>query len=377
MDSRPALVIYRDQLLPASQTFVLGQAEALRRFRPFYVGSRLVKDLDVPGNRLIVLHRDGPWGYAREIGFKVLGWFPYLKELRKIHPVLVHAHFGPDGILALPLAVALRVPLVVTLHGFEITASEKRVSRMSYMCRKFIRQSAHLQQRADLFITVSRYAKSRALARGFPPDKVRVHYTGIDTEYFSADPRIEREQIVLFVGRLVEKKGCEYLIRAMADVQKALPAAKLVVIGDGPLDQHLEQQASSHLRQFEFLGRQTPEQVKLWMNRARVFSTPSLVARSGDAETFGMVFAEAQAMGLPVAGFASGGVPEAVEHGRSGLLCEERDWRSLARNILRLLTDKNQWRSFSRAGEQHARECFDIRKQTAVLELMYTELLRV
>lgn len=377
MDSRPALLIYRDQLLPASQTFVLGQGEALTGFRPFYVGSRLVNDLDVPGSRLTVLNRGGAWGYAREIEFKVLSRFAYLKELRSIHPVLIHAHFGPDGIMALPLAAALRVPLLVTLHGFEITASQEHMSKMSYVCRKFVRHTARLQQQADLFITVSNYAMNRALARGFPPHKLRVHYTGIDTDYFSADPRIDREPIVLFVGRLVEKKGCEYLIRAMAEVQRALPSAKLVIVGDGPLRQQLQEQASSCLAQCDFLGRQTPEQVKLWMNRARVLSTPSLVARSGDAETFGMVFAEAQAMGLPVACFISGGVPEAVQHEHTGLLCEERDWQSLASNILRLLTNKNQWDNFSRAGQQRARECFDIRKQTSALELMYTELLRV
>lgn len=375
MNSRPALLIYRDELLPPSQTFILGQAEALARFQPFYIGSRLIKGSVLPGGQVFLLRRGGICGYAREIGFKVAGWSPYLKDLRKIQPVLVHAHFGPDGVLALPLASALNVPLVVTLHGFEITASEEQLKRMSYVCRNFVRQTARLQSKADLFIAVSKYAEKRALERGFPADRLRVHYTGIDTAYFSADRRIAREQIVLFVGRLVEKKGCEYLIQAMAEVQNALPGAKLIIIGEGPLGHQLKRQATSSLRHCEFLGRQTPEQVKLWMNRARVLSTPSVVARSGDAETFGMVFAEAQAMGLPVASFASGGVPEAAEHRRTGLLCDERDWKSLARNISCILQDHNLWDSLSHAGEQRARERFDIRKQTATLESMYEGLL--
>jgi colanic acid/amylovoran biosynthesis glycosyltransferase len=102
---------------------------------------------------------------------------------------------------------------------------------------------------------------------------------------------------------------------------------------------------------------------------------PSIVADSGDAEWFGMVFAESQAMGLPVAGFASGGVPEAVSHGKTGLLASERDSKGLAQNIFALLTDGSMWQRFSDAARARVRELFDLDKQTAKLEAMYQQVL--
>jgi glycosyltransferase involved in cell wall biosynthesis len=88
-----------------------------------------------------------------------------------------------------------------------------------------------------------------------------------------------------------------------------------------------------------------------------------------------MVFAEAQAMGLPVASFATGGIPEAVAHRETGLLASERDIGALARNITMLLSNPSMWQRFSEAGRRRACELFDIRRQTAVLEDLYRAVL--
>ena len=111
------------------------------------------------------------------------------------------------------------------------------------------------------------------------------------------------------------------------------------------------------------------------MSKASVFCTPSVVAKSGDAEGFGMVFAEAQAMGVPVASFATGGIPEAVEHGITGLLAPERDTNALAENIVTLLTDAPLWTRFSAAGRERVHKHFDLAKQTAKLEQIYQQVL--
>ena len=153
-----------------------------------------------------------------------------------------------------------------------------------------------------------------------------MHYTGIDTEFFNPQRPAVRAPIVLFVGRLVAKKGCDYLIRAMARVQETAPEVRLVVLGDDHLRNQLERQATAVLKNFIFLGAKEPVVVKHWMGRATVFCTPSVTAPSGDAEGFGMVFVEAQAMGLPVVSFASGGIPEAVANNETGFLVAEKDW---------------------------------------------------
>ena len=212
--------------------------------------------------------------------------------------------------------------------------------------------------------------------QGFPEQKILVHYIGVDTklfEHFAAD--IHRKPMVLFVGRLVEKKGCSFLLKAMERVQASLPDVELVVIGDGKLRDKLESEAASRLKHYRFLGSQPYNTVQEWMGKASVFCVPSITANSGDAEGFGMVFIEAQASGLPVVSFDSGGIPEAVAHNKTGYLAPEGDWNSLANYILRLLANQATWQDFSHAGIDRVKHMFNLEMQTAKLEAIYDEVL--
>jgi colanic acid/amylovoran biosynthesis glycosyltransferase len=115
--------------------------------------------------------------------------------------------------------------------------------------------------------------------------------------------------------------------------------------------------------------------VKEWMQKAMLFCVPRIAAQNGDSEGFGIVFAEAQACGLPVVSFSHGGIPEAVAHRESGFLAPERDWRKSGEYILTLLENSGLWKQFSRAGRQLVEQKFDLHKQTASLEGIYEEVL--
>ena len=373
---KPAVVVYCDHLLLFSQTFVLAQGEGLQQFTPYYVGSRLVKDLTLPAERTLVVNRGGTLGKVREVPHKFWGIAPtFYRRVQQLDPVLIHAHFGVGGALALPLKRRLKVPMLVTFHGFDATVKDEYARHSYYGLRVYLKRKQALKHQAQLFITVSEFIKGKLLEQGFPSDKLLVHYIGVDTETFQADPDVPREPLVLFVGRLVEKKGCEYLIRAMSKVQAVMPEANLVVIGDGPLRPILEQLAAKTLRRYRFLGVQPAESVQTWMNRASVFSVPSITAASGDAEGFGIVFAEAQAMGLPVVSFASGGIPEAVAHSKTGFLVAERDSDGLAAYILQLLKDKELWQCFSQKSQERVLTKFNLHSQTRALEDIYKAVL--
>jgi len=276
--------------------------------------------------------------------------------------VLIHAHFGPDGCNAMGLAEALNIPLIVSLHGYDVTRRDDHQSEL-YLHRRLA-----LMGKAARFLCVSKFIREQALAKGFPASKTEVHYTGIDTDFFRPDPRIPRDPVVLFVGRLVEEKGCSHLLKAMAYVQRFVPA-RVVIIGDGPLRESLEKQAGETLKNCQFLGAQSSEIVRDWMNRAKVFCTPSVI------EGFGMVFAEAQAMGLPIAGFETGGVPEAVENGETGFLVGNGDWRDLASKLVLLLKFPSLWGEFSEAAQQRVVRLFDIHEQKFALERIYQSVL--
>lgn len=371
------LVIYRDELLGASETFILRQGEALHDFCPVYVGLRSVDGLRVPDERRELLVGPGKLNRARRVFCELFGPSPrQTARVRARCPALIHAHFGPDATHALPLARTLGVPLVVTHHGYDVTTEDQALAR-SPALRLYIKRRARLYKSAALVLCVSQFVRDKAVSRGAPPHKTLVHYTGIDLATFTPDPSVARSDTILFVGRLVVNKGCAQLLRAMQMVQQARPKCRLVIIGDGPERSRLEQLTRElGLRQVSFLSTQPSGLVRHWMNRARVLSVPSVTVDSGASEGFGMVFIEAQAMGLPVASFATGGIPEAVVHGETGFLARERDIAGLANNIISLLSEQSTWERFSEAGPRRVREWFDIRRQTAALEGLYRAVLR-
>jgi colanic acid/amylovoran biosynthesis glycosyltransferase len=370
----PTVVIFRDSLLPFSETFIPSQAESLVEFGVVYAGCRRVAGL--PLNHAPIVHfADSLAGKAEEIALKSLRWAPRMTAALKRHtPDLIHAHFGTDGAVALPLARSLNIPLLVTFHGFDASLTDQSFREFRWG-RRYLRQRDRLKRQAQGFLAVSTFIADKMQAQGFPCEKIRVHYIGVDTKAFNAPLDNQRTKSVLFVGRLVEKKGCEYLIRAMELVQAELPDVELVVIGDGPLRGTLEQMAKKTLRRCEFLGSQPVDVVRDWMNKAMVLCTPSVVASSGDAEGFGIVFIEAQSSGLPVVSFSSGGIPEAVGHGESGYLAPEKDWRQLSVYIAQLLLSADVWKKFSHAGRERVQQMFDLKKQSAKLEDIYRELI--
>jgi glycosyltransferase involved in cell wall biosynthesis len=371
--SKPRVIVYRDHLLPSSETFIRAQGEGLRQFEPYYVGMRPVNGLQLPEDRTYLLNRGGAWGYFREYSLKLGTVPPALdRAVHSISPSLIHAHFGRDAAHILPLARNAGIPFLVTFHGWDATANLETLSE-SHSGRRYLRRRRELGDTAVRIIAASRFIATCLEESGFPKDKIVVHYIGVNAEEFAPNPAIARENAVLFVGRLVEKKGCEYVIRAMEQVQSATPDIKLVVIGDGPLRNELEAMAAGKLHTFSFLGTQDSSTVRAWMQRAKLLCVPSIVARSGDAEGFGIVFIEAQAMGTPVVSFATGGVPEAVEHGSTGFLAKERDWQQLAVHIVDLLKSDSLWAEMSRAGIERVRRSFRLDRQCALLEDLYSK----
>lgn len=366
------VLIYRDHLLRFSEVWVRSQGEALRGFRPVYAGSKLIDDVQLPGERSFIVNRRRGTGALAEMTFKATGWSPALyRWASRKQPALVHAHFGLDGVLMLPMARRLDVPLVTTFHGYDAMIDDAHASRSFYLHRKYIRRRGHLAQHGALFIAVSKFIRGLLLEQGFPQDRTVVHYIGVDVDFFTPDPAVQRENLVVFVGRLSPEKGCDYLIRAIAEAQLALPDLDLVVIGDGPERASLERMARQTLRRSRFLGVLPQPEIREWLNRARVFCGPSLRIESGRGEAFGLVFAEAQAMGTPVVSFASGGVSEAVAHGETGFLAAERDWRGLAGAIVQLSRDEDLWRRMSAAGRVRTSLIYDLKKQCAILEGLY------
>ncbi len=254
-DSRRPVLIFRSDLLPITETFILAQANALRRFKPRFVGLRRVSSsLELPNNVIVAADGDSLLRRCLRGLYKRIGIGPrFHKKVKESDAHLIHAHFAMDGALALPLAKKLRVPLIVTLHGYDVTRSDSECSG-SRTGRLYLHRRRELWEQAALFLCVSDFIRGKAVDAGFPACKLRIHHIGVDQREFHRAGEPAERASVLFVGRLVEKKGCDLLIRAMGIVQHELPGALLAIVGDGPLREPLDKLANSLGVRCRFLG---------------------------------------------------------------------------------------------------------------------------
>jgi len=376
----PSVLVFKSDLLHPSETFVAAQAHALRRYTPYFVGLRRIPTslLIDPCETIVLTQNDDLHDRIHRRFFLHTGISSdFLRALRRCRPVLLHAHFAVDAAAALPLQSQLKIPLIATLHGYDATMSDSAL-RATAAGRVYLRRKSQLRERARFFICVSEHIRRQALDRGVPEQKLRTLPIGVDLNFFVPDPLRSRdlEPIVLFVGRLVEKKGCGHLIRAMSLVEARHPAARLFIVGDGPLLDPLRAQARESLRNCTFLGSQPPSVVRDLMHRATLLAAPSVVAASGDTEGLPINLCEAQAIGLPIAGFRGPGVSEAVVENETALLVSSGDERCLAEAISALLTDSCLAQRLAAAGRRRAEQCFCLETQTARLEDLYSEALQ-
>jgi glycosyltransferase involved in cell wall biosynthesis len=304
-----------------------------------------------------------------ELAFQYLGYAPsFIKAASAMQPTLLHAHFALDAAESLPMVNALKLPLVVTLHGFDV-ATYDRIFQQTANGRRYLSRRERLQKTASLFVCVSDFIRKEALNRGFPSEKLRVLHNGVDTEALRPRPSPE-EAKVLFVGRLVEKKGLTYLLRAMSVVQRSFPKSSLLVLGDGPLRAAHEREAVELGVNCKFLGAQPHAVVLDEMAAASVVVLPSIRAEAGDSEGLPIVLLEALALGVPAVAFANAGIPEALVEG-TGFLVPDRDWELLAQKIALILENSALRASLGAGARNQIVANFNLRKQTEKLEDIY------
>lgn len=371
------VLVWRNELLAPSETFIRDQARFLTRWQAVLVGQRRVADgLDLGDLDVVTLAGKGLSDVLRRARLRTQrAHVPTIRVLERLGASLVHAHFGTDGVDAWPNVRALELPMLVTLHGYDITTRPEwwQAGHGGRQRKTYPRQLLQLAEQARVgFIAVSDAIRNDAIARGIPAERIVRCHIGIDTQAFH--PPVSRPvpaPRVVFVGRLVEKKGVATLLRAFALARASVPDATLAVVGDGPLRGSLEALARELALPVDFLGQRDPEQVRAELQRARVFCLPSITAANGDAEGFGMVLLEAQAMGVPVVSSARGGAQEGLREGRTGFAFPEGDADALAPLLVRLLRDDAEWARMSQAGPGFVRSEFDIRPRTAALEALY------
>ena len=367
---RPTAIIFRKRILPWSETFIASQSGAMNRYAPVLVGySRDPSGAAyLVGRPQLILQEHSAFPALEKFLLKSAGRAPrrWLRAIAETRPVVMHAHFGSSALPASRIARALGIPLVVTYHGMDITVAARTEAERERRRRAFAA--------ADRVLAVSEFIADALVAAGCPREKITLHYIGVDTARFAPGTAPRSTTEVLFVGRLVEKKGVPHLLRAIAEVRRTVPAAELVLAGDGPLREGLAREAAALGVPARFLGVQTPEQVQQLMRRAAVLAGPSIADVRGNAEGLPITFLEAQASGLPLIVSTSGGSGEGVVNGTTGFLFTPGDEAALAGHLRTLLGDAALCARMSAAARAHIERKFDLVRQTMALETIYDEL---
>jgi len=288
-------------------------------------------------------------------------------SMAKAHRVdHLHAHFGSDAASAAMLASRMTgIPFSFTAHAKDIfhEAVDRALLRRKIDEAKFV-------------VTVSDFNRRHLidLAGKESEGKIVRLYNGIDLERFQVDRSISREPgLILGVGRLQEKKGFHHLIEACRVLRDSGASFRCEIVGEGPEREALERQiASAGLQDcVALLGAKPQEELINMLKRATLFVLPCIVSANGDRDALPTVLLEAMAVGLPVISTNLVGIPEIVEHGKTGLLAAPGDPVELANAIKSMLGQPKLRESLALAGVAKVKTLFNLRKNVPILKSLF------
>jgi glycosyltransferase involved in cell wall biosynthesis len=274
------------------------------------------------------------------------------RHCRRLGLSRLHAHFADTATDSALLATHFEPQWrwSISVHG----PDEFAEAPQNHLAEKLVA--------AEFVVAVSDDARGKAERALAPADRGKIHTIrmGVDLERFTPGPdRPGGAVSVLCLGRLVERKGHRFLIEAIA----RLEGLELVVAGDGPERESLEQLAESLgvSDRVEFAGVVGQDEALELYRRADVFCLPSL------AEGLPTVLIEAMACGVPVVSTRIDGVPELVSDGEDGLLCDAGDPGALAAPLRRLVSDPSERERLGRAGRAKVERLHNLDRQAAAL----------
>jgi phosphatidylinositol alpha-1,6-mannosyltransferase len=290
-------------------------------------------------------------GYLRILPLLFL--IPYvIIRYRPRYVIPMNIAYG--GIVAYLLHRALGFSYSMWAYGYEFAKFENKALVKDLYLK--------IYAEAKFIAAITVFVKDRLVKFGVRADKIIIVKPGTDPQRyypfkvvseFLKKYDLENKKVVLSVGRLVERKGVDMTIRALKDVVERVPNVTYAVVGTGPFSARLEEIArqegmSNYLR---FCGRVKPEELAMFYNACDCLIMASrTLDKKGDVEGYGIVYLEANACQKPVIGGRDGGMSEAIEEGKTGLLVNSSCPKDIAQALIRLLTDKEYAEILGRNG---------------------------
>jgi glycosyltransferase involved in cell wall biosynthesis len=271
--------------------------------------------------------------------------------IKKEKPQLIHAHWIiPQGVIGALLKKKYRIPLITTIHGSDLFPIKNKA---------LVKLQKYAVEKSDR-ITVPTRAAFDELTSRFPDakDKTTILSMGVDTSLFKPQSKPaktsqtpKKRKTILFVGRLNEQKGVEYLIKSLQKVMAKIQDVNLAIVGEGEYKIKLQQAAKDNgvSDMVEFMGAAKKSDLPSIYNSSGVLVLPSVTTSIG-TEGMGLVLIEAMACGTPVIGSSSGGIKNVIKDRKNGLIFKERNHEELAAKIISVLSDKKLSEKLSRNG---------------------------
>lgn len=285
----------------------------------------------------------------------------WLATIKEQNVKLVLAEYGPVGVHWLPVCQKAGIPLLVYFHGFDATRGD--------ILRQYQLKYKELFEFASSIFVVSEPMRQLLLSWGASESKLVLNPCGADLSMFGYLLRDATQQTILSVGRFAATKRPDLVIKAFARVLKDVPKAQLRMAGAGEMLKECKALVNKFglNNQVHFIGVITPEQVVHEMHEANVFVQHSMTTSDGETEGAPVAIMEAGATGLPVVSTLHAGIPEIVEHGKTGYLVPEGDVDAMASCMIKLLQDSVLAQQMGIAASQRIAAHFSLAQNIRIL----------
>lgn len=287
------------------------------------------------------------------------------KNIKHLKPDLIHAHGTRGGSVGRLAAIGLKVPVIYTEHlwtkNYHLTSWVANQMQMIglWFLDMFTNLNIAVSQAVKDFMVESQISR---------PSKITVVYNAIETPKKKAKIFEKKEIILGTVGTLNYQKGIQYLIEAMPRIMREFPQAKLMIVGEGVYKDHLKKLVKKmKLNQvISFTG--FINDIEDEMVKFDIYVQPSL------SESFGLAIVQAMSLGIPIVATNTGGIPEVVTTGKSGILVEVGKSQALAEAILELLRDKSKAKEMGKLAAEEAKIKFNMKEMVKETEGIYDEI---
>ncbi len=379
---RPVVACYCATFLKPEMLHIYRQITALARVQPVVITQKREEAERFPFHSVTVVGKPGTH-FLRRFWFKQVRSAPWQLSAREVNSLrrvlegkkadLQHIFFGHIAVHLLPLIRSWPHPTVVSFHGADVMVDMDKPA--------YLDATRKMLAAVRLVLVRSESLGKALLDLGCPPEKIRVHRTGIplsDIPFRSRAWPTDGAWHFVQACRLIEKKGLRTSLRAFADFAAKYPQSKFTIAGEGPLRDEL-QRAARELglaEKVSFPGFVSQRELRDLFYQAHIFLHPSETSPDGNQEGVPNSMLEAMASGLPVFATAHGGIPEAIKNGVNGVLVPERDDTALSRALLAAAERPIALSELAERGASAVSETFELGAQVRKLEDCYFEALK-